>query len=93
MSLENIVQGHGDIILRGEIEEAVKSNLAYLHTIQKVAKTASRRRYPAEYLDQHDIESCGKSRVALSGAAQELHRKNLLWLTQTYIAQRNAENS
>jgi len=30
MGLENVVQGHGDIILRGEIDNFVKDNLAYL---------------------------------------------------------------
>ncbi|MBE3143157.1 MAG: MBL fold metallo-hydrolase, partial [Planctomycetes bacterium] len=40
MGLENIVQGHGDIILRGEIEESVKSNLAYLSAIRKAVRSA-----------------------------------------------------
>jgi glyoxylase-like metal-dependent hydrolase (beta-lactamase superfamily II) len=77
MGLENIVQGHGDIILRGEIEAAVKENLNYLVNIRKVAKTAARRKAAEEYLDENDIESCGKSRVYLSGLAAELHRRNL----------------
>jgi glyoxylase-like metal-dependent hydrolase (beta-lactamase superfamily II) len=77
MGLENIVQGHGDIVLRGEIEGAVKENLNYLANIRKVAKTASRRRSPLEYLDESDIESCGKSRVHLGGLAEELHSRNL----------------
>jgi cyclase len=77
MGLENIVQGHGDIVLRGEIEGAVKENLNYLANIRKVAKTASRRRSPLEYLDENDIESCGKSRVHLGGLAEELHSRNL----------------
>jgi cyclase len=77
MSLENIVQGHGDIILRGEIEAAVKENLNYLVNIRKVAKTAMRRRAPEDYLDENTVESCGKSRVYLGGLAEELHRRNL----------------
>ena len=35
MGLENIVQGHGDIILRGEIDAAVKDNLNYLTAIKR----------------------------------------------------------
>ncbi|MDZ4158878.1 MAG: MBL fold metallo-hydrolase, partial [Anaerolineaceae bacterium] len=46
LGLENIVQGHGDIILRGEIERAVKENLAYLAAIRKVVRTAMRRKNP-----------------------------------------------
>jgi cyclase len=77
MGLENIIQGHGDIILRGEIEEAVKENLAYLSAIRKAVRLAARRRNPQEALAEVDIESCGKSRVYLGGLAEELHRRNL----------------
>jgi glyoxylase-like metal-dependent hydrolase (beta-lactamase superfamily II) len=77
MGLENIVQGHGDIVLRGEIEASVRENLNYLANIRKVAKAASRRRAALEYLEENGIETCGKSRVYLGGLAEELHRRNL----------------
>ncbi len=77
MGLENIVQGHGDIILRGEIDEAVKENLAYLSCIRKAVRAAARRRNPQDALAEVTIESCGKSRVFLGGLALELHRRNL----------------
>lgn len=77
MGLENIIQGHGDIILRGEIEESVKENLAYMTAVRKAVRTASRRRNPVDALAAIDIESCGKSRVFLGGLAEELHRRNV----------------
>ncbi|MBI3172756.1 MAG: MBL fold metallo-hydrolase [Chloroflexi bacterium] len=77
MGLENIIQGHGDIILRGEIDAAVKENLNYLAAIRKAAKTAARRRAPEEFLETVRIEECGKSRVYLGGLAQTLHERNL----------------
>ena len=77
MGLENIIQGHGDIILRGEIDDAVKENLAYLSAIRKFVKAAARRRNPIDALAEITIESCGKSRVHLGGLAEELHRRNL----------------
>ncbi len=77
MGLENIVQGHGDIILRGEIDAAVKENLAYLSAIRKAVRTALKRKAPFEYLDEVTIEECGKSRVHLSGLAPVLHQRNL----------------
>jgi cyclase len=80
MSLENIIQGHGDIILRGEIDEAVKNNLAYLAAIKKAVKAAARKRYPEEALEAIDLVSCGKSRVLLGGLASELHRRNVNFL-------------
>jgi glyoxylase-like metal-dependent hydrolase (beta-lactamase superfamily II) len=90
MGLENIIQGHGDVILRGEIEAAVKENLAYLANIRKVAKTAARRREPQEYMDEMTIEKCGKSRVHLGGLAVELHRNNLLFLYRQAVDELNA---
>ncbi len=77
MGLENVIQGHGDIVLRGEIDAMLKENLAYLSNIRKVVRKASRRKYPFDMLDEIDVESCGKSRVLIGGLAGELHRRNL----------------
>lgn len=77
MGLENIIQGHGDIILRGEIEDKAKENITYLRAINKAVRTAIRRKNPLEVLDSIGIEACGKSRVLLGGLASELHKRNL----------------
>jgi cyclase len=82
MGLENIVQGHGDVILRGEIDAAVRENLNYLTCIKRSVKTASRRKNALELLDNITIEECGKSRVYLGGLAQTLHQRNLRALLQ-----------
>lgn len=87
MGLENIVQGHGDIILRGEIDDSVKENLAYLAAIKKAVRTAAKRKNPLEALDGIDIESCGKSRVYLGGLALELHRRNLRFLLRQVLSE------
>lgn len=77
MGLENVIQGHGDIVLRGEIDGAIKDNLAYLSSIRKAVRKAARRKYPMEMLAEIKVESCGKSRVLIGGLAEELHRRNL----------------
>jgi cyclase len=77
MGLENIIQGHGDIILRGEIDAAVKENTNYLNNIKKAVKSAGKRKNVDEYLEGITIEECGKSRVYLGGLAETLHRRNL----------------
>ena len=82
MGLENIVQGHGDIILRGEIDEAIKQDLNYLTLLRKGVKSAIKKRNLAEALEGVTIESCGKSRVFLGGVAHELHKRNVLILAQ-----------
>lgn len=77
MGLENVIQGHGDIVLRGEIDAALKEDLSYLSNLRKAVRKASRRKYPLEVLDEIDVESCGKSRVLIGGLAAELHKRNL----------------
>ncbi len=76
-NFENIVQGHGEVVLRGEIEDKIASDLRYLAAIKKHAETASTKSDPERYLDGIDIERCGKSRIPLSGTVQTLHRENL----------------
>jgi glyoxylase-like metal-dependent hydrolase (beta-lactamase superfamily II) len=77
MGLENVVPGHGDIVLRGEIDGMVKENLAYLSAIRKAVRKAAHRKYPQEILSEVGVEDCGKSRVLIGGLAEELHRRNL----------------
>jgi cyclase len=77
MGLENVVPGHGDIVLRGEIDGVVKENLAYLSALRKAVRKAARRKYPQEILSEVGVEDCGKSRVLIGGLAEELHRRNL----------------
>jgi len=87
MGLENIVQGHGDIILRGEIDEAVKENLGYLAALRKAVRSASKKRNAQDALTQIEIETCGKSRVFLGGLAEELHRRNVLALYRQVLTE------
>lgn len=82
LSLENIVQGHGDVVLRGEIITAIEDHLDYLSTIRKIVRRAGRRKYPGDMLETVDVESCGKSRVLLGGLVEELHQRNLKALYQ-----------
>ena len=91
MGLENIIQGHGDIILRGEIEDKAKENITYLRAISKAVRTAMRRKNPLEVLDSIGIEACGKSRVLLGGLASELHKRNLRALYHQTLEKEKAE--
>ncbi len=80
MGLENIVQGHGDIILRGEVGTMAKSNIDYLIEMRKVVRKANKRKYPLDVIEESDVESCGKSRVLLGGLAEQLHQSNMIAL-------------
>lgn len=84
LGLENIVQGHGEVILRGEVEETIDDHLSYLSAIRKNVRQAMRRKYPGDLLETVDVESCGKSRVLLGGLAEELHQRNLFALYEQF---------
>lgn len=77
LGLENVVQGHGDIVLRGEVDQVVKEDIDYLNELRKAVRKASKRKYPLDLLEEVHIESCGKSRVILGGLAEDLHQNNL----------------
>lgn len=77
LPLENVVQGHGDVILRGEVEAAVKSNLHYLDVIEEEVERAHEYEYPWDYLAEVTVEKTGKSRILLGGLASALHYRNL----------------
>jgi cyclase len=91
MSLENIVQGHGEIILRGEIEQSIRNNLSYIANLKKVIKTAIRIKDPTRKLMEATVESCGKSRVLLGGQVEVLHRRNLIALYRKESGQNSAQ--
>ena len=82
---ENIVQGHGDIILRGEAPEKIRSDLEYLRTLDEAIRIALDK-------GQEDIENqvslarCGKSHVLLNGLVQQLHQHNIRALVKQYRA-------
>jgi cyclase len=80
MGLENVVQGHGELVLRGEIDDAVRSNLRYLEAIRKKVEQVIKKKKPREALREIGIESCGKSRIPLNGLVTQLHTANLLAL-------------
>jgi glyoxylase-like metal-dependent hydrolase (beta-lactamase superfamily II) len=75
-NLESIVQGHGEVLLRGEIPGSLESSIRYLDILeQKVAEVIEKGK-GKDALDKLTIDRCGKSRIPLNGLVQELHRAN-----------------
>ncbi len=87
LNLENIVQGHGEVILRGEVEESLETSIFYLETIYEKVKRAVEAEAPPESVAEINIEQCGKSRIPLNGLVQQLHEANLLYLYDLMTAQ------
>ena len=80
LPIENLVQGHGEVILRGEVEVVVQASLDYLDTIEKKVAKAIKSGKGKESLRKISIESCGLSRIPLNGLVQQIHAANLLAL-------------
>ena len=80
LSIENAVQGHGEVILRGEVQGTVQISLDYLDAIEAVVAEAIGRGEGEVALRQVDIESCGLSRIPLDGLVQQIHVANLMAL-------------
>lgn len=87
---ENVIQGHGEVVLRGEVEEVIQGNLDYLSAVRAhVERILDRGESPTE-LDAVSIEDCGKSRIPLNGLVQDLHQANMHALYATLLAERAA---
>lgn len=74
---DHIVQGHGELILRGEVEEKVQSDIDYLLALKHAVDAALDSENPQQALEAIDIEQCGKSRILLNGMVEQLHRNNI----------------
>ncbi|HIP73460.1 MAG TPA: MBL fold metallo-hydrolase, partial [Anaerolineae bacterium] len=72
-----IVQGHGEVILRGEMQTAIQSDLDYLAAIRTAVEQVVTNGNTPDSLREIDIESCGKSRIPLNGLLSDLHQANL----------------
>jgi len=80
LNLENLVQGHGEVLLRGEIPGALSANVAYLDAIRARVWDGLEMGLSREEIMALDIEECGLSRIPLGGLAQHLHRANVAYL-------------
>ena len=83
-NLENLVQGHGEVLLRGEIEDTLAASINYLKTIDRLVRERIARGVPRNGILNITIEECGLSRIPLGGLVQKLHQANLLTLYDAY---------
>ena len=75
-NLESIVQGHGEVLLRGEIPGSIDSSIRYLDILEEKVKKIVEKGLGTKTLERITIESCGKSRIPLNGLVQDLHLAN-----------------
>lgn len=90
LAAENVIQGHGGVLLRGEIDETVDGSISYLKLAEKKVRLLADRGAPPSELRRITIESCGKSRIPLGGLVQRLHLANLQFIYNQIMSERPA---
>jgi len=80
LSVESLVQGHGDVLLRGEVLESIDASIAYLKRLEEFMAKARTRHLSEKQVLAWDIEQAGLSRIPLGGLVEDLHRANLIAL-------------
>lgn len=78
-SFENIIQGHGEVVLRGEVNSKIESDLEYLQKLEQAVDAALSANVE-DIAESIPIEDCGKSRILLNGTVKQLHHQNVLTL-------------
>lgn len=79
-----VVRGHGEVLLKGEVDESIASSIDYLHIIVERVQELVRKGAPPQQLRQIDIEECGQSRIPLDGLVSRLHLDNLMALYRAF---------
>lgn len=78
MSPETIIQGHGEVILRGEVKTVLNRYITYLECVRDKAARILRLGRDRKQLWNIPLEDCGLERVPLGIASHRLHVANLL---------------
>lgn len=80
LTLNTIVQGHGDVILKGEVKEAIDYRLRYIKQVRRHVSEAVAAGASLKETLRADIEAYGGSRLDLDGLTQQLHEDNVRYL-------------
>jgi glyoxylase-like metal-dependent hydrolase (beta-lactamase superfamily II) len=78
--VEDVVQGHGDVLLRGEVNAVLQTHLDYLDRVEAHVQAVAARDGGKEELETLTLDECGLSRIALNGFVQQMHKANLYFL-------------
>lgn len=78
LSPETIIQGHGEVILRGEIQDVLDKYIRYVECVHKKASKALKDGRQRKELWKIPLEACGLERVPLGIASHQLHVANML---------------
>ena len=88
MAPETIVQGHGEVILRGEVQVVMDRYIAYLECVYEKAETMLQQGRDRKEIWDIPLEACGLERVPLGIASHRLHVANILSVYDKLKAER-----
>jgi len=77
---DTVVQGHGEVVLRGEVTTVMDLYISYLECIREQAEQAVKTGKDRKEVREIPLETCGLERVPLGIASQQLHAANILSL-------------
>jgi len=86
-SPESIVQGHGEVLLRGEIPDVLQTHIGYLDCIAERVQELIHTGQAEENLRNIRLEDCGESPIPLDGMVRQMHEANLHVLYQKFSAE------
>ncbi len=75
---DTVVQGHGEVILRGEVDVVMDLYINYLECIQEQAAQVLKKGRDRKDIWNIPLETCGLERVPLGIASHQLHIANIL---------------
>lgn len=78
MKPDTVIQGHGEVILRGEVNTVMDLYINYLECVREQAEKVFNRRRVRKEIWDIPLETCGLERVPLGVASHQLHVANLL---------------
>lgn len=75
---DTVVQGHGEVILRGEVNTVLDLYINYLNCVHRQAAAVLKRGRDRKEIWEIPLEKCGLERVPLGIASHQLHVANIL---------------
>ncbi len=88
---EHLVQGHGEVILRGEAPAKIASDLDYLQRLTDGVRNGLQRG-DKDIEERLSLSDCGKSIDDFHGIIEQLHRQNIQTLVNELLAETTARH-
>jgi len=90
MEPDTIIQGHGEVILRGEVKTMMDQYIRYLQCVKRQAQTILKKGRDRREIWDIPLEKCGLERVPLGIASHQLHVANILSVYDKLKAEQEA---